>query len=123
MPLNLEKAALEQEKLKAKQTKTGDLIDGKNKAKSLATAAKDAINRQVVAFDKKLTEFEKETAKAMSDRLKETPWRIYFYLQQELQEKDNDPLCFEDLVDFEAVEFDNSFLISPSSAAGCLPVS
>lgn len=43
----------------------------------------DRINGQVSNFDRSLTRYERDTARAMADRLRQSPLRIQQYLLQE----------------------------------------
>lgn len=92
---------------------------------SLAQAGVNTINAQVFAFDARLTRFERETAKGMAQRLKQSQLRIQQYLAEELSSEPQQPQDFAQLIDaaLEPPDLTSSFLtIAPTSIAGCLPL-
>lgn len=85
----------------------------------------DRINDQVSNLDRSLTRYERDTARAMADRLRQSPLRIQQYLMQELQAEPQEALNFSVLIDdaLEVPDLTTDFLaIAPISAAGALPM-
>lgn len=91
---------------------------------SLASAGVNTINAQVFAFDDRLSQFERKTAKAMADRLRQSPLRVQSYLMEELALESIQPPDYEAFADeFDAPDLTSNWLaIAPSSAMGCLPM-
>ena len=92
---------------------------------SLAQTGVNTINAQVFAFDSKLTRYERDTAHAMADRLRQSPVRIQQYLMAELSIENTPRSDFTTLIDdaLEVPDLSTDFLsIAASSALGCLPM-
>ena len=92
---------------------------------SLAQTGINTINAQVFAFDSKLTRYERDTANAMADRLRQSPVRIQQYLMAELSIENTPRSDFTTLIDdaLEVPDLSTDFLsIAASSALGCLPM-
>lgn len=92
---------------------------------SLAQSGVNSINAQVFAFDSKLTRYEQDTARAMADRLRQSPLRIQQYLLAELSEQNARSSDYTGLIDdaLEVPDLTSSFLgIAQTSVAGCLPL-
>ena len=92
---------------------------------SLAQTGVNTINAQVFAFDSKLTRYERDTAHAMADRLRQSPLRIQQYLMEELSIENTPRADFTTLIDdaLEVPDLSTDFLsIAASSALGCLPM-
>lgn len=92
---------------------------------SLAQTGVNTINAQVFAFDARLTQFERNTARAMADRLKQSQLRIQQYLVEELSPPSDHPTDFAELIDaaLEVPDLTSGFLeIAHTSVAGCLPM-
>lgn len=92
---------------------------------SLTQTGINAINAQVVAFDARLTRFERRTARAMADRLKQSQLRIQHYLVEELSAPLAPPTDLADLIDaaLNVPDLTGDFLaIAHTSVAGCLPL-
>ena len=92
---------------------------------ALAQTGVNTINAQVFAFDAKLTQFERNTAKVMAERLRQSQLRIQQYLVAELSEHPNQCADFAVLLDdaLEVPDLTSSFLaIAPYTAAGALPM-
>ncbi len=135
MPLNLENAA--QNGHSAPQPKRPNPYPDQQKQRleqvesatasaiaSLAKAGCNTINTQVYEFDGRLTHFERKTAQAMADRLRQSPLRIQQYLMDELKLETIEKPNFGDFAEeFEVVDLTSNFLaIAPCSAAGALPL-
>lgn len=83
------------------------------------------INTQVFAFDSKLTRYERDTARAMADRLRQSPLRIQQYLMEELSLENTQGSDFSTLIDaaLDVPDLTTDFLaLAPASALGCLPM-
>ncbi len=92
---------------------------------ALAQSGVNTINTQVFDFDSKLTRFERETAKQMANRLRQSPLRIQQYLMQELEAEPQECQSFGAIIDdaLEVPDLTSDFLaIAPSSIAGALPM-
>jgi uncharacterized protein YqfA (UPF0365 family) len=92
---------------------------------SLAQAGVNSINAQVFAFDSKLTRYERDTARAMADRLRQSNLRIQQYLVEELTTQNAKSTDFATLVDdaLDVPDLTSSFLgITQTAVAGCLPL-
>ena len=92
---------------------------------SLAQAGVNTINAQVFAFDSKLTRYERDTAKAMADRLRQSSLRIQHYMLEELSSQNAQSPEWSHLMDdvLEAPDLTSSFLaIAPCTVAGSLPL-
>jgi hypothetical protein len=92
---------------------------------ALAQSGVNTINTQVFDFDSKLTRFERDTAKAMAHRLRQSPLRIQQYLMEELEVKPQECQSFGVIIDdaLEVPDLTSNFLaIVPSSIAGALPL-
>jgi hypothetical protein len=92
---------------------------------ALAQAGVNTINAQVFAFDSKLSRYERDTARAMADRLRQSPLRIQQYLMQELTVENTAGSDFATLIDevLEVPDLTTDFLaIAPSTALGALPL-
>lgn len=92
---------------------------------ALAQTGVNTINAQVFAFDARLTQFERGTAKAMAERLKQSQLRIQQYLVEELSRTPNQATDLVELVDaaLEVPDLTSGFLeIAPCTIAGALPI-
>lgn len=92
---------------------------------SLAQAGVNSINAQVFAFDSKLSRYERETARVMADRLRQSPLRIQQYLMEELSAQNTQSRDFTTLIDdtLDVLDLTSDFLaIAHTSVAGCLPL-
>jgi copper homeostasis protein CutC len=92
---------------------------------ALAQTGVNTINAQVFAFDAKLTQFERSTAKVMAERLRQSQLRIQQYLVAELSEHPHQCADFAVLLDdvLEVPDLTSNFLaIAPYTAAGALPL-
>ncbi|MBF2029215.1 MAG: hypothetical protein IGS48_21050 [Oscillatoriales cyanobacterium C42_A2020_001] len=92
---------------------------------ALAQTGVNTINAQVFAFDSKLTRYERDTARAMADRLRQSPLRIQQYLMQELTVENTAGSDFAALIDevLEVPDLTTNFLsIALSTALGALPL-
>src|SRR5579883_48826 len=92
---------------------------------ALAQTGVNTINAQVFAFDAKLTQFERSTAKVMADRLRQSQLRIQQYLVAELSGHPHQCADFAVLLDdaLDVPDLTSSFLaIAPYTAAGALPL-
>ena len=92
---------------------------------ALAQTGVNTINAQVFAFDAKLTQFERNTARVMADRLRQSQLRIQQYLVAELSGHPDQCSDFAVLLDdaLEVPDLTSSFLaIAPYTAAGALPL-
>ncbi|MGI0484919.1 hypothetical protein ACN4EK_05735 [Pantanalinema rosaneae CENA516] len=96
-----------------------------NAISSFAQAGIQGINTQVLAFDSKLTRYERDTARAMADRLRQSPLRIQQYLVEELASENTPSPDFLTVIDkaLEVPDLTSNFLaISPTSIVGALPL-
>ena len=92
---------------------------------SLAQAGVNTINAQVFAFDSQLTRYERDTARSMAERLRQSPLRIQHYLMAELAEHTTPSPDFATLIApaLDVPDLTTDFLaIAPMSAAGALPL-
>lgn len=92
---------------------------------SFAQAGIQGINTQVLAFDSKLTRYERDTARAMADRLRQSPLRIQQYLVEELASGNTPSPDFLTVIDkaLEVPDLTSNFLaIAPTSIVGALPL-
>lgn len=92
---------------------------------ALAQTGVNTINAQVFAFDSKLSRYERDTARAMADRLRQSPLRIQQYLMEELTVENTAGSDFATLIDevLEVPDLTTDFLaIAPSTAFGALPM-
>jgi len=92
---------------------------------ALAQTGVNTINAQVFAFDAKLTQFERNTAKVMAERLRQSQLRIQQYLVAELSGHPDQRADFAVLLDeaLEVPDLTSSFLaIAPYTPAGALPL-
>lgn len=92
---------------------------------ALAQTGVNTINAQVFAFDRKLTRYERDTARAMADRLRQSPLRIQQYLLEELRLENTAGSDFVTLIDdaLEVPDLTTDFLqIAPATAFGALPM-
>lgn len=109
----------QQQQLEQADTTTANAIA------SLAQAGVNSINVQVFAFDSKLTRYERDTAQAMANRLRQSPLRIQQYLMEELTIENTTGSEFAAIIDdaLEVPDLTTDFLaIAPASALGCLPM-
>ncbi len=92
---------------------------------TLAQTGVNTINAQVFAFDARLTQFERSTAKVLADRLQQSQLRIQQYLVEELSLNSKQPTDLAELIDtaLDVPDLSSEFLaIAPCTIAGALPI-
>ncbi len=101
------------------QQDIADLADETQKAiGALAQTGFNTINAQVFAFDGKLTQFERDTARAMADRLRQSPTRIQHYLAEELLSQNIETPDYEVFAEeFEVPNLTSKFLAAADRLA------
>ncbi|UBF30768.1 hypothetical protein K9N68_39635 (plasmid) [Kovacikia minuta CCNUW1] len=129
MPLNLDNAALNEHQVSKpkrpkpnpdlQQQQMDDLGDETQKAiGTLAQTGFNTINAQVFAFDGRLTKFERDTARAMANRLRQSPTRIQHYLAEELLTHNVETPDFEVFAEeFEVPDLTSKFLAAADRLA------
>lgn len=108
----------------AQQQQLNQVSDATTTAISnLAQAGVNTINAQVFAFDSKLTQYERKTAAAMADRLRQSPLRLQAYLMEELAAQSIQTPDYEVFADeFSPPDLTSNWLAIAPTVAGCLPM-